>query len=178
MSVNSASGPAWTPLAVVTATRSTAGPVELERLGHLLAAAGVARLHPAERRAASHRVDQALRRRAGDAEQDLGAPEQLGPAGGFGREVARDVPHVARRRDDRGVVEQLDALVLAGDAVRELLGERAGDEDGRHRRILPRRLPGSPKGGGGRDAWAAAGDDVDFAADVVRLAEVGSRSHR
>ena len=84
-SANSASGPAWIPLTLVTVDAAQDAGVELERGAELLPRAGVAGLDPAHARRRAQRLDQPRPGVAGDAEQHVGLREQLGPARLAGR---------------------------------------------------------------------------------------------
>ena len=105
---------------------------EAQRVAQLLAGAGVAGLHPAQRGRAADDVDEPLGAAARDPEHHLRALQRLLPA----RVVERDaalavaVPVPARAREQLGQVGQPDPVVGVRDPLGELRPEeRAGDQD-------------------------------------------------
>ena len=105
---------------------------EAQRVAQLLAGAGVAGLHPAQRGRAADDVDEPVGPAARDPEHHLRALQRLLPA----RVVERDaalavaVPVPARAREQLGQVGQLDPVVGVRDPLGELRPEeRAGDQD-------------------------------------------------
>ena len=93
-SANSASGPACTPLDVVTATLSQLAGREAQRAAELLAGAGVAGLHPGQRGRAADGSTSPSAELPGIPNSHLRAPQRLLPARVVERDaaLADDVP--------------------------------------------------------------------------------------